>query len=153
MDHYLVSCSYGKLPSKSDLKKTFTGGVSDIFDGRAWKKYSLRVRADERPGNRIMVLEHFGCEMESEDVIAWGFDNNLVPAMGHNEGLDFHMVNPRLCLDGPIVSLGSFALYGNEGRGVAVLDARDDGRLWLAGRWSDGGWHSGCRFLFVTSSG
>lgn len=149
-DHYLVPCRYDKFPSINDLNKTFVGNVSDLFYGRLWRKHALRVRSDEQPGNRMMVLKHFKQQMESEDVIAWGLDNNLVPAMGHSEGLDFQVANPDLQFEFPIVSLGSFVVDDSFSRHVAVLHARYDKHPSLCADWFDLGWHASNRFLFLS---
>jgi hypothetical protein len=147
-DHYIVPCRYAAPPSMKSLKNDFPGGVSGIFDGRVWRRYSLRVRTNETPGNRIMVAKRFNCAMESEDVIAWGLDNDLVPAMGHNEALDFRRAKPELQIEFPIVALGSFTLDGSDGRSVAVLRAIGGGPC-LGSNWFGGGWNADCGFLFL----
>ena len=154
-NHYIVPCRYAKIPSMADLKKTFHGGVSDLYDGREWKKYSLCINASETPGNRIVLAHCFNRRTESEEAIAWGDDNRTEfapngyrPTMGHNEAIDFHLANPELYKQRTYVSLGSFARGGGDRRCVSVLDACG-GRPVLYDRWFHDEWYPGRWFLFV----
>ena len=146
-DHFLVPCGYTPMPPRLALQRILKGGVSEIFDGRLWRKHSSRVRTVERPGNRMMRLKQFGHEMDVEDALVWGLENECVPAMGHNEAIGFGVAHPQLQWKSPIAAFGSFAACGGTSRNFAVL--RENDEPWLTHEPFDGRLPAGYAVLFV----
>ena len=144
---YLVPIDYAPLPSKADLEKDYgKDNVSVIFDGREFTYHASCVGVDQTPGERIMLVKHFGRNTESEANIAEMDKLGYRPAT-HIEACAFAKSNPELQRKFWIVALGSFALDGGR-RCVAVLRSASGGRIFVSG-WFDSGWSADYRFLFV----
>lgn len=140
---------YAALPSVEALEEQFSGkdSVSAIFDGRVWENHESCVGIDETPGDREMLVKHFGVRMTSDAVIAWADENGYRVAT-HKEAIAFAAKNPELQRQYWIVALGSSALRDDGNRFVAVLGSVGRRRI-LDGNWFGGGWGGGDRFLLV----
>jgi hypothetical protein len=158
-DHVVASFSNLPTPSLADLKKTFKGGVSNIFGGRRWRRHAVVIMAGPPvPGEQIIWLADPPRELlgDDEEIIAWGSSqrteiapNGYRPIMGHNSELvDLHMAHPELCKQFWMAALGSSTLDVGGRRFVAVLGACG-GEPCLLGFWFDSGWFAGYRFPFV----
>ncbi len=158
LDHYRIHVNRGRFPSMEVLQEQFSkGGVSDLYNGKyEWKKHSCRSgKKDVTAKNVIMVVKQFTAEeikemggLESENIIAWGLKNGLVPA-DVKETYAFG-VNPEthdLQCQFWMVGLGSFTMRGGE-RCASLMGV--SGGVRVLGRcWYDDSWHSDLRFLFV----
>ncbi len=146
-DHYRAPCVYEAPPSMEKLGQMYSG-VSGDFDGCVWKPYSSRIRTNVTPGDRIFRVKHFDRIVETEEVIAWGIENDLVPAMGHNEAHAFSHVQRLRNTKSPVVSLGSFVLDRKNVRMVAVLFG-DSNKLNIGLSHQDRKWARHYQFLFL----
>jgi len=147
-NEYLVSVGYDMPRDKGKLESEFSkDGVSELFYGNyEWQPHSSCAEIDQTPGNRVMLLKHFGRNTESEANIAEMDKLGYRPAT-HLEAYAFAKANPELQRQFWIVALGSSPVRGGR-RGVAVLRS-GSGRRILGGGWFGRGWCSGDRFLFV----
>ncbi len=145
---YLVPVGYDMPHDKEKLEAEFSkDGVSELFyDNYEWQPHSSCAEIDQTPGNRVMLLKHFGRNTTSEANIAEMDKLGYRPAT-HLEAYAFSKANPELQRQFWIVALGSSTLLGG-GRCVAVLRS-DSGRRILVNDWFDYGWLSDYRFLFV----
>ena len=147
-NEYRVPVSYDMPRDKEKLESEFSkDGVSELFYGNyVWQPHSSCAEIDQTPGERIMLVKHFGRDTTSKANIVEMDKLGYRPAT-HLEAYAFAKVNPELQRQFWIVALGSSALGGDD-RGVAMLDS-GSGRRIFDGRWFDGGWYSDRRFLFV----
>ena len=150
-NEYLVHVTYAPLPSFAELETEFgKGNVSDIFDGRPFKKHDSCVGMDETPGNRIFWVAEVPADIrnDSEKIIAWGDkQRNKKAPNGYRPATEKELYEfQKVRFIAWLVSLGSSALSGGD-RCVALLLSDSDGRIF--GGWLDGGWDSDLRFLFV----
>lgn len=147
-NEHLVPVAYDMPRDKQKLEGEFSeDGVSDLFYGNyEWQPHLACAEINQTPGNRVMLLKHFGRDTESEANIVEMDKLSYRPAT-HLEAYAFAKVNPELQRQFWIVALGSSAMLGGD-RCVAVLDS-DSGWRILGHGWFDDGWHSDSRFLFV----
>ena len=147
-NEYLVPVSYDMPRNKRKLEAEFSkGGVSELFYGNyEWRPHSSCAKIDQSPGNRVMLLKHFGRITTSKKNIA-EMDNLGYRSATHLEAYAFAKANPELQRQFWIVALGSFTLDGDN-QFIAVLYSDSDGRI-LNHTWFDSEWDSGNRFLFV----
>jgi hypothetical protein len=147
-NEYLVPVAYDMPRDKGKLEAEFSkDGVSDLFYGNyEWQPHSSCAEIDQTPGNRVMLVKHFGRYTESEANIASMDKLGYRPAT-HLEAYAFAKANPELQRQFWIVALGSSAVRGDD-RDVAVLYSDSDRRI-LGNSWFDSGWNSDDRFLFV----
>ena len=145
---YLVQVDYTMPSDMKTLEAEFSkGGVSDLFyENYEWQPHSSCIDADQTPGNRVMLLKHFGRNSTSEEYIAEMNKLGYRPAT-HREAHAFAKANPNLQCQFWIMALGSSSVCGDN-RCIAVLRSGSGGRL-LDGYWFDGKWSSDDRFLFV----
>ncbi len=155
-DHVLVPFAYTPIPPMADLKRTYKGGVSSIFDGRKWKRHASAI-VSTRPEDHVVWLAAPPREVlsDSEEIIAWGRDQRTEvaqhgyrPIMGQNELLDLHRAHPELYKQFWMVALGSFSLGDGADRGVAVLGVHGGGPC-LGDGWFGIDWGGSGRFPFV----
>jgi len=141
-----------------DLKKLFPGGISDIYDGRAWRRHTSAIVACEKPGQKIVWLAKppSAALDNSEEIIAWGDQNRTEvapngyrPMMGHLELLDLHRAFPEFHEQYWLLALGSFTFDGNRRRCVGALYA-DAGMPRLGNCLFDGEWNGGMRFPLIS---
>lgn len=157
-DRHRVRVNRGPFPSMATLQEQFSkNGVSELFSGKyEWTKHSSRMGANDVTAEEVvMVVKQFTDEeikkmggLESENIIAWGLKNDLVPA--DEKEIYAFGINPETCdLQRKfwLVGLGSSAMHG-DGRVVAVLRSVSDGRI-LGHIWFDFRWRADDRFLFV----
>lgn len=147
-NEFLVYVDYTMPHNKEALEAEFSkGGVSKLFYGNyAWQPHLSCSDASQTPGNRIMLLKHFGCDTMSEANIAKMDRLGYRPAT-HFEAYAFAKANPELQRQFWIVALGSSTM-DSDIRDVAILRS-DSERRTLAGGWFGYEWKSNCRFLFV----
>ncbi len=156
--HVVVPFNYAPTPPMADLKRTYKGGVSGIFDGRKWMRHASAI-VSTRPEDHVVWLAAPPREVlgDSEEIIAWGRDHRTEvapygyrPIMGQNELLDLHRAHPELYKRFWLVALGSFTFgCDNRGRSVAVLIASGVEPS-LDDEWFDfGWWNESRRFPFV----
>ncbi len=147
-NEYLVSVGYDMPHDKEKLEAEFSkGGVSDLYYGNyEWQPHSSCAEINQTPGERIMLVKHFGRKIESEDAIVEMDKLGYRPAT-HLEAYAFARANPELQRQFWIVALGSSTLLGG-GRRVAVLRSGSDERILDLG-WFGREWDSDDRFLFV----
>ncbi len=145
---YRVPVRYEMPCDKAALEAEFSkNGVSDLFYGNyEWRPHSSCAQIDQTPGERIMLVKHFGRDTTSEENIAEMDRLGYRPATDL-EAYAFAKANPELQRQFSIVALGSFAIYGTY-RCVAVLGNDSDGR-YLRVCWFSFRWDRGSRFLFV----
>ena len=147
---YLVPVAYDMPRDKVKLEAEFSkDGVSELFYGNyEWQPHSSCAEIDQTPGNRVMLVKHFGRNTTSEANIAEMDKLGYRPAT-HLEAYAFAFAkaNPELQRQFWIVALGSSTMGGGS-RCVAVLSG-DSGRRFLGGRWFEREWGSDDRFLFV----
>lgn len=147
-NEYLVPVAYDMPRDKGKLEAEFSkDGVSELFySNYEWQPHSSCVEIDQTPGDRVMLLKHFGRNTTSEANIAEMDKLGYRPAT-HLEAYAFAKVNPELQRQFWIVALGSSTMCGGL-RNVAVL-LSGSGRRVLDGYWFGSEWYSGHRFLFV----
>ncbi len=147
-NEYLVPVAYDMPRDKGRLEAEFSkNGVSERFYGNyEWLPHSSCAEIDQTPGERIMLVKHFGRDTTSEANIAEMDKLGYRPAT-HLEAYAFAKANPELQRQFWIVALGSSAV-GDDCRLVAVLSS-DSGRRILGVHWFGRGWYSDDRFLFV----
>lgn len=129
-NHYRVHVTYAPMPSLADLKKEFgEGNVADIFDGRPFTLHASCEGMDRTPGKRVFYLHDAGCELESEEQIAWGLAQRTEVAPSgyrpatHEEVYEFAKTHPELI---GFIALGSFMMEGINCSVACVW--RDHGR-------------------------
>lgn len=155
---YRIRVDRGPLPPLSALEEIYSkGGVSDLFDEQfEWKKHSSREGANDVTANEVvMVMKCFTGEeiaqiggLHSENIIAWGLKNGLVPAdKKETHAFGINAETRHFQNEFSLVGLGSFAIFGGF-RFVARLYS-DSGKRCLDFSWFDSEWHSSHRFLFV----
>ncbi|MCI0479541.1 hypothetical protein L0Y59_03270, partial [Candidatus Uhrbacteria bacterium] len=107
-NEYRVPVSYSMPRDKATLESEFSkNGVSDLFTGNdEWQPHSSCVDIDQTPGNRVMLLKHFGRDTTSEANIAEMDKLGYRPAT-HLEAYAFAKANPELQRQFWIVALGS----------------------------------------------
>ena len=147
-NEYLVSVGYDMPRDKATLESEFSkNGVSDLFTcNYEWQPHSSCAEIDQTPGERIMLVKHFGRDTTSEANIAEMDKLGYRPAT-YLEAYAVAKANPELQRQFWIVALGSSAMVGG-GRYVALLCSDSDRRI-LNGYWFDFEWGSDYRFLFV----
>ena len=147
-NEYRVPVSYDMPRDKEKLESEFSkDGVSELFYGNyVWQPHSSCAEIDQTPGERIMLVKHFGRDTTSKANIAEMDKLGYRPAT-HLEAYAFAKVNPELQRQFWIVALGSSTMHGDD-RCVAVLLSGSGRRVFGAG-WFDFEWYSGVRFLFV----
>ena len=147
-NEYRVPVSYDMPRDKEKLESEFSkDGVSELFYGNyVWQPHSSCAEIDQTPGERIMLVKHFGRDTTSKANIVEMDKLGYRPAT-HLEAYAFAKVNPELQRQFWIVALGSSTMYGDL-RGVAVL-CSGSGRRIFDYRWFDREWYSDFRFLFV----
>ncbi|TAL44597.1 MAG: hypothetical protein EPN91_04110 [Salinibacterium sp.] len=147
-NEYHVPVGYDMPHDKGKLEAEFSkDGVSELFYGNyEWQPHSSCAEIDQTPGNRVMLLKHFGRKTESEANIAEMDRLGYRPAT-RLEAYAFAKANPELQRQFWIVALGSSTMDGGD-RYVAVLRG-DSGRRILGISGFDREWRSGHRFLFV----
>ncbi len=152
---YRVFVDYTMPHDKETLEREFSvGNVWHGFtDSYEWQLHPLCAEIDQTPGERVMIVKHFGRDTKSEENIAEMDKFGYRPAT-HLEAYAFAKTYPSMQLNDLIAALGSFVLDG-EHRLVAVL-----GHVYGPGK-SDGPfrvlirdffsrmWGSGRGFLFV----
>ena len=145
---YRVPVAYDMPHSKSALESEFSkDGVSELFYGNyEWKNDRSCAEIDQTPGERIMLVKHFGRNTTSEANIVEMDKLGYRPAT-HLEAYAFARANPELQRHFPIIALGSSALSGGN-RYVAVLSGGPVRRI-LDFHWFGGEWSSDSRFLAV----
>ncbi|MFZ6015644.1 MAG: hypothetical protein ACOYUZ_04815 [Patescibacteria group bacterium] len=145
---YLVHVTYDMPRDKATLEAEFSkDGVSDLFTGNyEWQLHSSCAEINQTPGERIMLVKHFGRDTTSEANIAEMDKLGYRPAT-HLEAYAFQKANPELQRRFWIVALGSSAVSDGHRR-VAVLFG-DSGRRLLGLDCFDLEWYSDLRFLFV----
>ena len=147
-NEYRVPVSYDMPRNKRKLEAEFSkGGVSELFYGSyEWQPHSSCAVIDQTPGNRVMLLKHFGRITTSKENIA-EMDNLGYRSATHLEAYAFAKANPELQRQFSIAALGSFTLDGHN-RFIALLYSFSGSRIldhtWFADRWD-----SDRRFLFV----
>lgn len=147
---FTVFVDYTMPRDRTTLEAEFSkNGVSELFFGsHEWFFHSSCVDIDQNPGERIMLVKHFGWLIESEDAIAEMDKQGYRPAT-HLEAYAFAKANPDLQRQFWILALGSFALDGDGvGRAVASLFDFADKRIFGLD-WFGLGWRFDGRFLFV----
>lgn len=152
--HYTVHVDYASLPSMTELEKQFSGkgSVSEIFDGRVWENHESCQEIDETPGEREFLVKHFGVDMTSDAVIAWGQENGYRVAT-YKEAIEFDAKSPVKHRKFWIAALGSSVLQDDH-RFVAGLNDGGLGHI-LVNRWFENDWSSSnewsddYRFLLV----
>ncbi len=148
-NEYLVHVAYDMPRDIAEFEEKFSkNGVSDLFTGNyEWQPHSSCTEIDQTPGERIMLVKHFGRDTTSEANIAEMDKLGYRPAT-HLEAYAFDQANPDLLHQFPIiVALGSSTVCGGR-QSVAVL-LRVCGGRFLDSGWFDREWPSNSRFLFV----
>ena len=145
---YRVPVAYDMPRDKGKLEAEFSkNGVSELFYGNyEWKNDRSCAEIDQTPGERIMLVKHFGRNTTSEANIVEMDKLGYRPAT-HLEAYAFARANPELQRQFPIIALGSSALSGGN-RYVAVLSGGPVRRI-LDFHWFGGEWSSDSRFLAV----
>ena len=148
-NEYLVPVGYGMPRDKAALESEFSkDGISELFTGNyEWQPHSSCADIDQTPGDRVMLLKHFGRNTTSEANIAEMDKLGYRPAT-HLEAYAFAKANPELQRQFWIVALGSSTLCDDR-RNVAVLGSGFSGRRILVDCRFGNEWYSDGRFLFV----
>lgn len=155
---HCIRVNRGPFPAMSTLEKQFSqDGVSWLFNARVdWKRHSSRFGvSDVVADDVVMVVKEFSEKevreiggLTSENIIAWGLKNDLVPA-DEKETYAFGINSETAELQRQfwLVGLGAFAL--NDGHQYVAVLRSESGRRYLSGYRFGGGWVRGSRFLFV----
>ena len=146
---YRVFVDYTMPHDKETLEREFSqDGVSLLFIGNyEWQLHPSCAKIDQTPGERIMLMKHFGHDTVSEPNIIEMGKLGYRPAI-HLEAYAFAKANPKLQLQFHFVALGSSTMY-EGGLCVAGLFSASHDRRIFGCYWRGTEWNSDDRFLFV----
>ena len=147
---YRVHVTYTMPSDKKMLKREFSkNSVSHLFtNNQEWRNHSSCAKIDQTPGERIMLIKHFGGATESRVNIAKMKKLGYRPAT-HLEAYAFAKANPELQRSFNIIALGSFTMY-NGSRCVAELCSYSRRRVFRTNHCGCSSlWAATSRFLFV----
>lgn len=127
-NHYRAFVDYAPPPPMSELEVAFSGkgSVSNIFNGRRWRRHPSCTDINETPGERIFFVKQFDRITEEEAGVTEMKKQGYHPAI-HLEAIAFARAFPELQQKSWIYAFGS-AIAGGGPRCITVLRLRNGKR-------------------------